>query len=102
MKSFANEAPKPTTALGVVQKKPTPDDLPRPTATSTERQFMPTIKAAKRSYGMPNPVKTSVYTALPSEKVSTNPIPPFRVVTAAEVLAFNKAFWPQRTVATGR
>ncbi len=98
MKSFANEAPKPTTVLGVVQKKPTPDDLPRPTSTSTERQFTATIKAAKRSYGMPNPVKTSVYTALPSEKVTTNPIPPLRVVTAAEVLAFNKAFWPQRTV----
>ena len=97
MKSFANEAPRPTTALGLVQKKPTPDDLPPPTSTSTERQFTATTKAIKRSFGMPNPVKTSVYTALPSEKVTTNPIPPFRVVTAAEVIAFNTAFWPPKS-----
>lgn len=98
MKSFATEAPKATTALGVVKKTPAPDDLPGPTSTSTERLFTATPKIAKRSYGMPNPVKSSVYTALPSEKVTANTIPPTRVVTAAEVLAFNKAFWPQRTV----
>ncbi len=100
MKSFANEAPKPTTALGVVQKKPTPDDLSAPTSTSTERLFTATTKIAKRSYGQPNPVKSSVYTALPADKVTANTLPPFRVVTAAEVLAFNKAFWPQRTITT--
>jgi hypothetical protein len=97
MKSFANEAPKPTTALGLVQKKPTPDDLPLPSSASTERLFTATTKIAKRSYGMPNPVKTSVYTALPSEKVTANTIPPFRVVTAAEVIAFNKVFWPPKS-----
>ena len=98
MKSFAKEMPKPTTALGVVQKTPAPDDLPGPTATSTERLFTATPKTIKRSYGQPNPVKSSVYTALPSEKVTSNTLPPFRVVTAAEVLAFNKAFWPQRAI----
>lgn len=98
MKSFAKEVPKPTTALGIVQKTPSPDDLPAPTSTSTERLFMATPKAVRRSYGMPNPVTSSVYTALPSEKVTANTIPPFKIVTAADVLAFNKAFWPQRTI----
>ncbi len=98
MKSFAKEAPKPTTALGIVQKTPAPDDLPGPTSNSTERLFTPTPKTVRRSYGQPNPVKSSVYTALPSEKVTANTIPAFRVVTAAEVLAFNKAFWPQRSI----
>ncbi len=101
MSAFANEAPTATTALGVVKKIPTPDDLPLPSSASTERQFAPTTKVAKRSYGQPNPVKTSVYNALPSEKVTANTLPAFRVVTAAEVLAFNKAFWPQRAVTSG-
>ncbi len=96
MKSFAGEAPRATTALGVVKKSPTPDDLPLPTSISTERLFTPTTKVAKRSYGMPNPVKTTVYSALPSEKVTANTLPPLRVVTAAEVLAFNATFWQRR------
>ncbi|MEO0317707.1 MAG: hypothetical protein RL404_1384 [Pseudomonadota bacterium] len=98
MKSFAKEKAKPVTALGVVQKLPAPDDLPGPTSTSTERLFTATPKSVKRSYGMPNPVKSTIYTALPSEKVTSNPIPNFRVVTAAEVIAFNKVFWPIRPI----
>ncbi len=101
MAAFANEAPTASTALGVVKKMPTPDDLPLPVSTSTERLFTPTTQTAKRSYGQPNPVKTSVYNPLPSEKVTPNTLPALRVVTAAEVLAFNKAFWPQKTVTTG-
>ncbi len=100
MKSFANEAPKPTTALGIVQKRPAPDDLPGPTSDSTERLFLETNKPVRRSYGQPNKVTNSVYTALPSERVTAKTIPPTRVVTAAEVLAFNRAFWPQRRITT--
>jgi hypothetical protein len=98
MKSFANEAPRPTTALGVVKKTPTPADLPGPTAASSERLFMATNQPMKRSYGQPNPVSSSIYQALPSEKVTPKTIPPFKVVTAAEVLAFNLSFWPQRSI----
>ncbi len=101
MRSFANEAPKPSTALGIVQKRPAPDDLPGPTSDSTERLFQATPAPVNRSYGQPNKVSSSVYTALPSEKVKANVIPPLRVVTAAEALAFNRAFWPPRTTTTG-
>lgn len=99
MKSFASEAPRPTTVFGVVKKMPTPADLPGPTAASSERLFMATNQPMKRSYGQPNPVSSSIYQALPSEKVTPRTIPPFKVVTAAEVLAFNLSFWPQRSIA---
>ncbi len=98
MGSFAGKTVTPRDALAVVQQRPAPADLPPPTSTSTERLFQPTPTLAKRSYGQPNPVTSSVLTPPASQQVKPNP-PATNVtlVTAAQALEFNKSFWTPRS-----
>jgi len=80
-------------ALKQVMRSPKPTDLPKPTSLSTERLFQSTLVEEKKSYGSPVRISKSVLVKPVSERVTPNPIPPTRVVTAAEVLAANVAFW---------
>ncbi len=99
MSAFKNSGTAPTafTALQQVQRSPKAADLPRPTSASTERYFQSTVVDEKRSYGTPNKIVKSVLTKPPGERVVPNPMPPTRVVTAAEVLAANVAYWTRQT-----
>ncbi len=83
-------------ALQQVTRSPRPADLPKPTSVSTERFFQSTIVAEKKSYGSPVKIVKSVLTKPPGERVTPNVIPPTRVVTAAEVLAANVAYWTKK------
>lgn len=83
-------------ALKQVMRSPKPTDLPKPMSVSTERLFQSTLVEAKKSYGSPVRISKSVLVKPVSERVTPNPIPPTRVVTAAEVLAANVAFWRRR------
>ncbi len=80
-------------ALTQVQRSPTPSDLPLPASTSTERYFQSTAVSEKKSYGSPVRIVKTVLTKPPGERVTPNVLPPTRVVTAAEVLTANIAFW---------
>ncbi len=99
MSAFKNSGTAPTafTALQQVQRSPKAADLPRPTSASTERYFQSTVVDEKRSYGTPNKIVKSVLTKPPGERVVPNTLPPTRVVTAAEVLAANVAYWTRQT-----
>ena len=96
MKSFATETPKPTTAYAVVKKIPAPADLPLPTSANTERLFQSTAPQPAHSYGQPNLVTNGVYAYLPSEKVTTSTVMPFKIVSAADVLKYNQTFWAKK------
>ncbi len=94
MERFAGKAVSPTDAYLIAKENPAPIDLPRPTSTSTERLFQPTNTPVKRSYGQPNPVTNQVYIAPSSLSVKPNPpATTVTVVTAAQVIAFNRNFW---------
>ncbi len=94
MTAFATEPPTAVTAFATLKKSPPPADLPVPTGDNTERRFLPTPATKKRSFGQPNPVTSSVYSALPSEKVTmVKTFPATKILTAAEVLAFNQQYW---------
>ena len=67
-------------------------------SASSARLFTPTVTPAKTSYGQPNPVTQSVYIPPANQKVKPNPpATAVTVVTAADVIAFNKAFWGAKT-----
>ncbi len=94
MASFGGTAPTPAAALAAVTKKPAAADLPAPASASTERLFQRTVSTPVRSYGTPNPVTMSVFTAPAGQKVTPNGTAAnVSVVTAAQVLEFNRAFW---------
>ncbi len=94
MKSAKGQVPTPTDAYTLAKQSPPPVDLPAPASASTERFFEPTNGTARRSYGQPNPVTSSVYVPPASARVTPNPpATTVSLVTAAQVLAFNRAFW---------
>lgn len=84
------------TALQQVMRSPKAADLPAPTSISTERYFQSTLVEQKKSFGSPVRLTKSVLVKPESERVTPNKIPPTRVVTAAEVLAANVAYWTKR------
>lgn len=83
-------------ALKQVMRSPKAADLPKPASVSTERLFQSTLVEEKKSYGSPVKITKSVLVKPVSERVIPNTIPPTRVVTAAEVLAFNVAYWTKK------
>lgn len=89
-------APTAVTALQQVQAAVKPSGLPKPTSTSTERYFQSTVAAQKKSYGSPNKITKSVLVKPTSDRVTPNTLPPTRIVTAAEVLAANVAYWTKQ------
>ncbi len=102
MSAFKSTGTTPTpltavNALQQVQRSPKPSDLPKPTSTSTDRYFQSTQSEEKKSYGSPVRIVKSVLTKPPGERVVPNTLPPTRVVTAAEVLAQNVAYWTKKT-----
>ena len=96
MASFKGIAATPALALAAVMGSPKAADLPRPTSTSSERYFQSTTVVPTKSYGTPNPITTTVLAKPPGARVYPNPLPPTRVVSAAEVLAFNVAYWSKK------
>jgi hypothetical protein len=97
MRDFAGKTVTPRDAFTVAKQARAPADLPRPTSASTERLFQSTAAPAKRSFGQPNPVTQSVFTPPSSQKVRPNPpATTVTMVTAAQVLEFNKTFWSGR------
>lgn len=97
MARFAGKTLNPLDAFTTAKLKPAPLDLPRPTATNTERLFQPTPAELKRSFGQPNPVTKSVFTPPSSQRVTPNPpATNVTVVNAAWVIAFNQKFWGAR------
>ena len=98
MASFGGTTPSPTAASAAVSKRPAPADLPAPVSASTERLFQPTVSTPIRSYGTPNPVTTSVYTPPASQRVTPNTTAgTVTLVTAAQVLEFNRSFWAPKS-----
>ena len=96
MASFKGIAATPALALAAVMGSPKAADLPRTTSTSSERYFQSTTVVPTKSYGTPNPITTTVLAKPPGARVYPNPLPPTRVVSAAEVLAFNVAYWSKK------
>lgn len=98
MSGYAGKTVSARDAYTLVTQVPPPADLPVPTSASSARLFTPTTTAAKTSYGQPNPVTTSVYVPPANQKVTPNPpATTVKVVTAADVIAFNKTFWGAKT-----
>lgn len=98
MERFAGKTVNPLDAFTTAKLKPSPLDLPQPTASNTERLFQPTPATVKRSYGKPNPVTNTVFTPPANLKVKPNPpATNVTVVNAAWVIAFNQKFWGGRT-----
>lgn len=96
MKAFSTEAVTASAALAQVKKTPVPDDLPLPTSTSTERLFADTTAAKIINFGAANPVRQSVYTATPDDKVKAKTVPSLVITTAADVLAANVTYWSKK------
>ncbi len=96
MAIFQGTAVTAVSALKAVTGTPKVAALPRPTSTSTERYFQATTATIVKSYGTPNPITTTILAKSPGTRVYPNPLPPTRVVTAAEVLAANIAYWGKR------
>jgi hypothetical protein len=82
--------------LKAVIGAPKPVGLPRPTSTSTERYFQSTTATVIKSYGTPNPITTTILAKSPGARVYQNHLPPTRIVTAAEVMAANIAYWGKK------
>ncbi|MCM0044461.1 MAG: hypothetical protein NBV65_07515, partial [Burkholderiaceae bacterium] len=102
MKDFAGKTVTPRDAFTVAKLAPAPADLPPPTSPSTERLFQSTAAAARRSFGQPNPVTQSVLMPPASLKVKPNPpATTVTVVTAAQVLEFNRTFWTRNSGSGG-
>ncbi len=98
MSGYAGKTVTATDAYTLVTQVPPPADLPVPASASSARLFTPTVTPAKTSYGQPNRVTQSVY--IPPENQKVKPNPPattVTVVTAADVIAFNKSFWGTKT-----
>jgi hypothetical protein len=97
MASFKGVTVTAVSALAALTASPKAVDLPRPTSASTERYFQSTPAKVTKSYGTPNPITTTVLTRPVSERVFPNPLPPTKIVTAAQVLAANIAYWSRKT-----
>jgi hypothetical protein len=96
MASLQGTAVTPVIALKAVMGAPKAADLPRTTSTSTERYFQSTKAVATNSYGTPNPITTTILAKSPGARVYQNHLPPTRIVTAAEVMAANIAYWGKK------
>ena len=96
MASFKGISATPLLALAAVMGSPKAADLPRPTSTSFERYFQSTAAIPVKSYGTPNPITTTILAKPPGAQVYPNTLPPTTVVTAAQVLAFNLAYWSKK------
>ena len=96
MASFKGITATPALALTAVMGSPKAADLPRPTSTSSERYFQSTTVVPTKTFGTPNPITTTILAKPPGERIFPNPLPPTRVVSAAEVLAFNVAYWSRK------
>jgi hypothetical protein len=96
MTSFAGVTATPVLALAALMGSPKAADLPIPTSTSTERYFQSTATPVFKSYGTPNKITTTILAKPPGSRVYPNPMPPTKVVTAAQVLAFNVAYWSKK------
>jgi hypothetical protein len=96
MASFAGTTPTPVLALAALMGSPKPVGLPRPTSTSTERYFQSTTVVPAKSYGTPNPITTTILAKPPGARVYPNHLPPTKIVTAAQVLAANIAYWGKK------
>ena len=96
MASFKGITATPALALAAVMGSPKAADLPRPTSTSSGRYFQSTTVVPTKTFGTPNPITTTILAKPPGERVFPNPLPPTRVVSAAEVLAFNVAYWSRK------
>ena len=96
MASFKGTAVTAVSALKAVTGTPKAADLPRPASASTERYFQPTTTTVVKSYGTPNPITTTILAKSPGTRVFPNPLPPTQIVTAAQVLAANIAYWGKR------
>lgn len=96
MASFKGVTVTADLALKAVLGAPKAADLPTPTSTSTERYFQATTATVVKSYGTPNPIVTTILAKSPGARVYPNPLPPTKVVTAAEVLAANIAYWGKK------
>lgn len=98
MASAKGVVPKPADAYTLAKQSPPPADLPVPASASTELLLEPTNGSARRSYGQPNPVTSSVYVPPASAKVTPNPpATTVSLVTASQVMAFNRVFWGGKT-----
>jgi len=96
MAAFKGTTATSVLALAAVMGSPKASDLPRPTSTSSERYFQSTTVVPTKSYGTPNPITTTILAKPPGSLVYPNPMPPTKVVTAAQVLAFNVAYWAKK------
>ena len=96
MASLQGTAVTPVIALKAVMGSPKAADLPRPTSTSTERYFQSTTVIPTKSYGTPNHYTTTVLAKPPGSRVYPNHLPPTKIVTAAQVLAANIAYWGKK------
>jgi hypothetical protein len=101
MSALKGKEPKARDALALVKTTPQPFDLPQPAPVTSgkdnyARLFMPTTASKIRTYGTPNPVTKTVLGPQTQDRVTKNLLPPTRTVTAAEVLAFNQAYWGRR------
>jgi hypothetical protein len=96
MASFAGTTPTPVLALAAVMGSPKAADLPRPTSTSTELYFQSTTAPVFKSYGTPNKITTTILAKPPGARVYPNHLPPTKIVTAAQVLAANIAYWGKK------
>jgi hypothetical protein len=101
MSALKGKEPKARDALALVKTTPQPFDLPQPAPVTSgkdnyARLFMPTTASKIRTYGTPNPVTKTVLAPQTQDRVTKNLLPPTRTVTAAEVLAFNQAYWGRR------
>ena len=94
MQGAKGKVPKPSEAYTLAKQSPPPAGLPVPSSASTELLFAPTTASSRRSFGQPNPVTSSVYVPPASSRVTPNPpATKVTVVTAAQVMAFNRTFW---------
>jgi len=96
MASLQGTAVTPVIALKAVMGSPKAADLPRPTSTSYERYFQSTTVIPTKSYGTPNHYTTTVLAKPPGSRVYPNHLPPTKIVTAAQVLAANIAYWGKK------
>jgi hypothetical protein len=101
MSALKGKEPKARDALALVKTTPQPFDLPKPAPVTSgkdnyARLFMPTTASKIRTYGTPNPVTKTVLGPQTQDRVTKSLLPPTRTVTAAEVLAFNQAYWGRR------
>lgn len=98
MPGYAGKTVTAADAYTLVRQVPPPIGLPAPTSASSERLLAPTSTRAYASYGQPNRVTKSIYVPPANQRVTPNPpATTVTVVTAADVIAFNRSFWGTKT-----